>query len=365
MNYLSAGDIFKKGGSAVLVGVYTDKITVSSIRSEEGKITIMTTVIEPQEGDAFLGGALDIDRIVLHCRKALAALLHSEGDKPYDVVFALGGGVGAFSFVQEKSIRKEKERKITQEEVAALVGARTQGNNEDVNGAFAESFLIDGFAINDPVGMHGGELLVGVSRMACGSALAKGLASAASDAGLRVKGFFDMRYAAAHHAKLFKEGRESAIVLCVFENETSAILVRNRAVAGVGAASAGYGIMIQAIENAFSVGREEAKKIIRAFTDKTLDMHVSERVREAYGAAQKTLVAEIVKTVSQLDSMSLLPGTILLVVGEDLPQIDETFRSPEWLASLPIERNAAVTAWHAPEHDARTTAFDALTIGFF
>lgn len=363
MNYLSPGEIFKKGGSVVLVGVYTDKITVSSIRSEGGKTTVIATAVEPQEGDAFLGNALDVERIVLNCRKALAALPHGEEDKPHDVVFALGGGVGAFSFAQEKSVREEKERKITAQEVAALVGARTQGNDEEMKGAFAESFLIDGFAVNDPVGMHGGEMLVGVARMACGSALAKGLASAASDAGLGVKGFFDMRYTAAHHAKLFEEGKESAIVLCVFENETSAILVRDRAVAGVGAARAGYGIMIQAIEDAFFVGREEARRIKQAFTDKTLDTHASERVQEAYRAAGKTLVAEVAKTVSQLDSMSLLPGTIVLVAGEDFPQIDEAFRSPEWLASLPIERNAAVAARHAPEHGDSTTAFDALTIG--
>lgn len=358
MNYLSPGEIFKKGGSTVLVGVYTDKITVSSIRSDGGKITVTATAIEPQEGDAFLGDALDVDRIILNCRKALAALPRSEGDKPHDVVFALGGGVGAFSFAQEKSIREEKERKITAQEVAALVGARTQGNDEEATGAFAESFLIDGFAVNDPVGMHGGEILVGVARMACGSALVKGLVSAASDVGLSVKGFFDMRYAAAHHAKFFEEGRESAIVLCMFEHETTALLVRDRAVAGVGVASAGYGILIKAIEDVFSVGREEAKGIMHAFAEKKLEAHAYERALTACDAASGALIAEIAHVVARLDPMSLLPGNVWVVLSEDITQAHESLGSPEWLAPLPIERNATVHVWSAAEHEGFPSAFD-------
>ncbi len=358
MEFLSVGSLLKEHSSAIIVGVYTDKITVSSITKEGGKTTLIATVAEPQEGDAFLGGVLDIERIVQNCRKALAALPHGEGNGPRDVVFALGGGVGAFLFVQEKNVREEKERKIIAEDVAALIGARTQRNDEEVMSAFAESFLIDGFTVENPVGMHGGEMFIGVARMVCGSELAKGLASVADAAGLSVKGFFDMRYAAAHYAKLFEEGKESAIVLCVFEHETSAILVRNRAVAGAGVARAGYGMLIKALEDVFLVGREEAKKIMYAFAKKELDAHVHERAYKACDAARGALTAEIAHVVARLDPTSLLPGNVWVVPSEDIAQAYELLQSSEWFAPLPMERDAVVRVWSAEERDGFPTPFD-------
>ncbi|MBI5913087.1 hypothetical protein HY839_01450 [Candidatus Azambacteria bacterium] len=360
MEFLSFGTILKEQASLVLVGVYTDTITASLVKREEGKTVFISTATEPQEGEAFSNGVLDIERIALNCRKALSALPHTPGNAPHDVVFALGGGIGEFSFMREKGVREAKEKKITAEEVAALVGAHTQGNDKEVARSFAESFHIDGFAVADPIGLNGSEILIDIVRMACADGFAQSLSHVASSAGLSMKGFLDMRYAAAKHAKFFEEAQGSAIVLCIFEHETYAVLVRDRAVAGGGVARAGYGIMIEAIEKTFFVGREEAKGIMRAFTNKELDEHTSARIREACGVAGKALVADIAQTVSQLDPTSLLPGNIRVVSAGEMPQIDEAFRAPEWLASLPIERNATVQVWHAPEHDTGGTAFDVL-----
>lgn len=346
----------------VLVGVYTDKITVSLVKREGGKTVVVATAIEPQEGLALSGGVLDRERIAFNCRKALAALPKDAGNIPRDALFALGGGIGTFSVIHAKEIREAKDKKISAEELAVFIGAHAQGKNEAMSRSFAESFHIDGFAVADPVGLNGGEVLIDIACVACDAGLAQVLAQAAADAGLAVKGFVDMRYASAKYTKFFEDARDSAIVLCVFEQETNAVLVRNRAVAGGGVVQAGYGIMLTAIEKTFSVGHEEAKEIMRAFTEKTLDAHVSDRVREACGAAGVALIVEIAKTVSQLDSMSLLPGNIRIVTGEDMPLIDEAFRSAEWLAPLPIERNATVAVWHASEHETGTTACDALII---
>ena len=336
MEFLSLGGIVKEQASAVLVGVYTDKITASLVKREGGKTAVVATAIETQEGVALSGGALDMERIAFNCRKALAALPQNAGNIPHDAIFALGGGIEAFSVIHAKDIREAKDKKISTEELAAFIGAHAQGKNEAVSRSFAESFHIDGFAVADPVGLNGGEVLIDIVRLACDAGLAQVLTQAAADAGLAVKGFVDMRYAAATYAKFFEEGRDSAIVLCVFEQETNAVLVRNRAVAGNGVVQAGYGIMITAIEKTFSVGHEEAKDIMRAFTHKTLDAHVSERVQAACSAAGAALVTEIAKTVSNLDPTSLLPGNIRIVTGEDMPTIDEAFHSPEWLAPLPI-----------------------------
>lgn len=360
MEFLSLGGIIKEQAPVALIGVYTDKITVSLVKREGGKTVVAATTIEPQEGEAAPGGILDTERIAFNCRKALATLPHTTGNMPRDAVFALGGGIGTFLYAQAKEIREAKEKKISSEELAAFIEAHTKGKHETVSRSFAENFHIDGFAVADPVGLNGGEMLVGIAFMACSDELTKSLSQVASNARLSVKGLIDMRYAAAKHAVFFEGGRDSAIVLCVFEHETHAVLVRNRGVAGSGIAPAGYGILHAAIEKTFSIGRQEAKEIMKAYADKKLDAHVSERAGNAFGAAGKELVAEIAKTVSRLDPTSLLPGNIRVISSEDVPQIDEAFRASEWLASLPIERNAAVLPWRAPEHNNSTTAFDAL-----
>lgn len=342
MEFLSHDSEAKDNKPVVLVGVYTDKITVSSVKYENGEPIVITAVKEQQEGAYANNGVLDVDRITLNCRKALAALPRAEKSVPQDIVFALGGDIGTFSFTQEKGIREAKEKKISTEEIATLINARVKEGSEEMMRSFTESFLIDGFAVESPVGLHGGELVVGIARVSCGNVLAEGLSSVASDAGFSVKGFLDMRYAAAQYKKLFEEGRESAIVLCVFEYTTHAVLVRNRAVAGVGIASVGYGIMDITVEKAFSIGRQEAQGIMQACVNKELDITISERVQEAYSDAGKVLVAEIAQTVAQLDLTRLLPGNIWVVSSGGMPQINEALRAPEWLVSLPIERSAAL-----------------------
>lgn len=342
MEFLSHDSEAKDNKPVVLVGVYTDRITVSSVKYENGEPIVIAAVEEQQEGAYTNNGVLDVDRIMLNCRKALAALPRAEKSVPQDIIFALGGGVGAFSFAQEKSIRETKEKKISTEEVTALISARAKGDGEEMMRSFTESFLIDGFAVESPVGLHGGELVSGIVRVSCGNVLAEGLSSVASDAGFSVKGFLDMRYTAAHDKKLFEEGRESAIVLCVFEHETYAVLVRNYVVAGVGVSPVGYGIMNATVEKTFSIGRQEAKGIIQACANKELDAVISERVQKAYDDAGKALVAEIAQTVAQLDLTRLLPGNIWVASSGGMPQISEALCDPKWLVSLPIERNATL-----------------------
>lgn len=360
MEFLSLGGIIKEQAPVALIGVYTDKITVSLVKREKGSITAIATAVEPQEGELMAGGALDVARIALHCRKALAALPKpAEKDAPRNAVFALGGGMGAFSFAWEKSVRKAKERKITEEELAALIGAHTQRTDEKISRSFAESFRIDGFAVENPIGVNGGEVLVGVARAECPGALAQGLACVADAAGLSTKGVFDMRHAAAKYAKFFEQGSESAIMLCVFEHETSAVLVRNRAVAGIGVVPVGYGILSEEISKVFSVGREEARGIMSAYAKKELDAHVSERVHDAYRAPCAVLVSEITNAVAHLDPMSLLPGNVRMVSSDNLPpQMYDAFQSSQWLVALPMERNAAVRIWQASECKNFMTPFD-------
>ena len=340
MEFLSHNTEGGERKPVVIVGVYTDKITVSSIRYEHGEPIVIAVAVEQQEGACADNGILDVDRIALNCRKALAALPPAAEGVVQDLIFALGGGVGVFSFTQEKSIRETKEKKISTEEITALMSAREKGEGKEMIRSFTESFLVDGFAVESPVALHGGELVVGIARVSCGNVLASGLSSVANAAGFSVKGFLDMRYAAAKYKNLFEEGRDSAIVLCVFEHETHAVLTRNHAVAGVGVAPIGYGIMNTIVEKIFSVGREEAKGIMRAFANKELDETIGGRIQDAYGDAGKELIAGVTQTVAQLDSTRLLPGNIWVVSSENMPKIDEAFRASAWLASLPIERNA-------------------------
>lgn len=360
MEFLSFGSVLQEGSSVIIVGVYTDKITVSLVKREKGKIVVTATAGEPQEGEMISHGLLDTERIALNCRKALAALSHAVGNNtPHDVVFALGGSIGEFSFIREKGIREAKEKKISAEELAALVGGREKEKSGAVSRSFAESFHIDGFAVEDPVGLNGGEILAGVARAACPLALAQNLAFAVEGVGASVKGFFDMRYAAAKYADLFKAGGGSAIILCVFEHEISAVLVRDRAVAGIGVVPVGYGILTEAIIKIFSVGREEAKEIMRAHARKELDAQVSERVSDAYRAAYTPLISEITNVAARLDPMSLLPGNVWVVSSEDAPpHIYDAFRSSDWLAALPMERNAAVHTWNTEEQEEFLTPFD-------
>ncbi|MCR4323202.1 MAG: hypothetical protein NUV61_03910 [Candidatus Azambacteria bacterium] len=358
MEFLSPGSVLKEGSAVIIVGVYTDKITVSSVRREKGNVVVTATATEPQEGEAISGGILDVERIALSCRKALVALPTVEGGAARNVVFALGGGVGLFSSFHGKEIRATKEKKISTEELATLIGIHAKEKEGETSRRIAERFHIDGFAVTDPVGLNGEEVLIDVVRVACADTLAQSLSHVAAEAGLSVSGFFDMRYAAAKYVKFLGNTDKNAIVVCVFECEISIVLVRNGAVVGSGVTSSGYGTIVEAIKKTFSVGHEEAKEIMRAFANKTLEAHVNKQVEDVCSTAGKALITEVSAVVPMLDRTSLLPGNIWVVSSEDLPQVDEAFRATEWLTPLPIERNATIHVWHAPEHDIFKSAFD-------
>lgn len=364
MSFLSYNEAFKEYAQAIIVGVYSDKITASVVRKENAGVVIVATAVEQVENIPIHDGMVDTEKIVFNMEKAIMALPAGIRVPATPVIIALGSKTGSFAYETVQKKREARERKITAEELQTLVTlADTEKGNAYVYKNYPEHFSIDGFSVSDPVGVNGEEIVAGMVRVSCDASFKQECASRIAALGLRLCGMIDMRYAAAR-GKYFFEKSANALVLLVFENETYAVLMREKAVHAVGVAHVGYGILYADIARTFSVGYEEAKAIVRAYRKGELDDRTKTSVETAIAAAAQNVVDAAQEMIAHIDLANIIPGNVHIVCADGIPEILARFVVGDWLVHLPIERNAAVHVFPEEKTPGFSTPFDRMAADF-
>ncbi len=325
---------------AIVVAVYSDRISVYAVERKAGGLSILAGVTEEQEE-----GELHAEKIKLNCQKAFQQLPREYMKSGMPVVFALGPEVSECDFVPVDAKREQKDALISENEVKSII-EKPYGLKAAEAGMVSRNvpagFFVDGFSVPDPVGLNGRTITVNLISVRADRALEEVFSGCASLYGFRYAGMVNMCGALADTMPLFTTKSDCVAVL-VFQREIEVVLVRDGKAVAIGKADGGYGILEQEIAKLFSVGREEAKSIARAFENKRMEAAAAQNIGELFQRVIPGMLERVGTTLLRLDVERLIPPTFLIAQFGYYPQVSEALTgSQQWFSHARVARNALV-----------------------
>lgn len=340
MRFLSKSNLLKNDSVLLVVNIYSDKISAFIVeRKREGSaISILAFAVEPQEGNIKHGDEPDADKILLNLNKALQALPPEIMRAAKRAVFGFGADISDFKFRQLKIERHDKDKKISEEESESLMENK---QNEELS---AERFVIDGFVVPNPVGLNGKELTADAVSMSFSEKLIAGIESLSAGRGMELLGFANLTQSALEELKNSENSSvdKSFIFISVSQNNTDVIVVRDNVINSIGNLGAGYGIIKKSVSEKFGVGIEEAKDIVRKMRSGEFSAKSDDGAKLTVQHALSVYIEKIRELFGNIDKMLILPGTIIIGISEESPELLKVLLDKIWLVDLPLERNAEI-----------------------
>ena len=329
MILLQKNNLFKGYSDLLLLGVYTDKIIAEIARKEKDGVKIIASVLELVED-----GNVNPEKIRLNCEKAIQRLPAEQVSSVKNMASVLGGGVAGLSFSIERAARESREKKISVQELSALVG------EDKTDLVIVEKrFLVDGFAVEDPIGMEGKEISALVARFSFNEDLEKTLVSIAGTRGMSYEGALDARIAFIKSG--LAEPKDHCAIF-IFSEKTTICVVRGGFISAVSDIEAGYGIMIEKTASALGVGFEEGKDLLNKFRNNQLDQSASEAIKTALEEAVAEITDKIRAALFVIDRDNLIPGNVFVIIAENFSELEKALAGAQWLDGLPIDRNISI-----------------------
>ena len=340
MRFLSKSNLLKNDSALLVANIYSDKISVFVVeRKKEGNaISILASAVESQEGEIKQEGELDADKIILNLQKAMQAIPPEITRVAKKAVFGFGADISDFEFRQLKLERRDKDKKISEEELESLTKKK---QNEELS---AERFIIDGFVVSNPVGLNGKELIADAVSMSFSEKLIANIESLSAGRGMESLGFINLTQSALQALKDSDDPSvgKDFIFISVFQNNTDVIVIRDNVINSIGNLGAGYGIIEKSVSEKFEVGIEEAKDIISKMRSGELNSESDDSAKLAVQHALSAHIEKIRELFGNIDKMLILPGTIIIGISEESPELLKVLLDKIWLADLPLERNAEI-----------------------
>src|SRR3989344_4573726 len=196
MILLQKNNLFKGYSDLLLLGVHTDKIIAEIARKENDGVKIIASAEEPVEdghprterAEQSSYDGISAEKIRLNCEKAIQRLPAEQVSGVKNMACVLGGGVSILSFAVDGAVRKDADTKISVQELSALAGEDRAGSV-----VIEKRFLVDGFAVEDPVGITGKEISASVLRFSLDENIEKALALVSAEYGMSFEGVLDSR----------------------------------------------------------------------------------------------------------------------------------------------------------------------------
>lgn len=318
--------LFRDYSDILLIGVYTDKVSAVIARKEKGAIKIVAEAAEPQEGDS--SGE---EKLWLNCEKAIQKLPIECLMNIKNMAGVLGGGISELQLTVENRARKEPAEKISEQELADI-SLKDQNNFINIE----EQFLVDGFTVESPIGIEGKEITARILTVGWDERLEKMMAALAASRNMRYLGSLDARWALIKSKNLLPK---DCCVIFIFEKKTTICVIKNESVSAISNIDAGYGIITEQVSQKMSVGREEGKNIIMNYRDGKLESEASASVETTFKQSASNIINKIYGGLAGADKTSLLPGSVHIVISEQIPELKTALADIKWLAGLPMERN--------------------------
>ncbi|MBI3671546.1 hypothetical protein HY249_02000, partial [Candidatus Azambacteria bacterium] len=244
---------------------------------------------------------------------------------------------------------------ITQEEIDKMVlnvKSEFSKSGNLISLERLEKVLIDGYAMEDPLGLAGKEITVGISGVTSKSDVVKEFSGLASFLKLEFKGVFPIDFSVVEAKKHFSDLKD-ALFINIFENSASLFLLRSGFIDAIENADAGYGDFGRRLSENFSVGLEEAKNIKNKFISGDLDVNILDKARSLAFESAKVALGKIKPAISLLGRMDLLPKEIFISFFGDVPvQFSQAFKkSNNWFSDLPFSRDVEIAFLNASDFD--------------
>src|SRR3989338_7470592 len=309
MRFLSKSNLLKNDSVLLVANIYSDKISMFVVerKKDGGAVSILASTIEPQEGNIKQGNELDADKIILNLQKAMQAIPPEIMRAAKKAVFGFGDDISDFEFRQLKLERRDKDKKISEEESESLMK-----NKQD------EELSVEKLIAN--------------------------IESLSANRGMEALGFINLTQSALQALKDSDDPSvgKDFIFISVFQNNTDVIVARDNVINSIGNLGAGYGIIEKSVSEKFEVGIEEAKDIISKMRSGELNSESDDSAKLAVQHALSAHIEKIRELFGNIDKMLILPGTIIIGISEESPELLKVLLDKIWLADLPLERNAEI-----------------------
>jgi len=343
---------FDKRDSLLVFSVFSDRVIGFILHKKNSKGNGQFQISNYTEEDKLAiknDGSFDFETLWLGCSKIKLDLSQKIKKMPQTVLFGFCPEVSESVYFVKNTKRQNKVNKISQEEISKAVKEMEKEplSTDSTTKSFAqniEKVMVDGYFVETPLGFDGEELSMALSANISNFDIDAVFKKMAELLKMNYKGAYALDRALVDMERDVKAVKD-AVFINIFEEKTSVFLLKSGIIEGIKSADAGYGSFKKDIEEAFSIGYEEAVLIKDKFLAGALDVNVLEKMRGVAQKSAENIVKAVKKPLNILGSVNMLPSKVFISFDSNTPiQFSQAFkRSARWFEDLPFYDNVDVS----------------------
>ena len=309
---------------AIIVAVFTDRVSAYAVKKTAEGISLLASAMEnKEEGEMNVLQAMPREHLFIR--------------RP--VIFLLDTALSDCSFVSVEAKRERKDTPISDVELDAIT-VKYYGERKEAESVFRNfpiEYLVDGFAVPQPLFLNGQSITSHMVTVSVSKMLESAFLEVASAHGLVYAGVLGMSQLISEMSVF----NNDSVSIAIFQNSTALILAHNKHCAGIGTVPPGYGILEQEAAKAFAIGIQETRAVLEAWRKKQTDENVTRTIDEIAKQCAETLKERLKKALAVLEPEHLLPASFTVMQFGYLTQLAQGIAgSADWLNDAPVARNA-------------------------
>lgn len=342
--------------------VGTEFLKIISFGISEENIIIDEYLKHRQHTAAMKSGTItSIRRVIENVKETVDKL---ETKKFDGVVMGIAGELVKGVMVEARYDRTDPSKPIDHSEITLVAGKITnEAHKEARNLVFNQigeaegettniemlnyivvDALMDGFRVEDPIGMTGKEAKIKIYFTFAPVVHVNYLKSITDSLGGKLLGIVPQPFAVARAINGARESNYSAIIIDVGGGTTDVAVIQNGVIMGTQMAAFGGRVFTKRISNDLRLSLEEAEDFKVKYTNKDLMQTRSQEVRESVGKDiplwSSTIAIELEEFI---DVVTGFPNKMYLCGGGSLlPEIKESLIEYPWKKELPFNRSPHV-----------------------
>ncbi len=343
-------DAFDKNGNLLLFLVYPDRVVSFFLqkktdKTKQDKIIIRDFFGEPIEM-SFLG--LDFKKIALNCFKSKIYLEKKNKINFNNSVFVISPEFAKTSFYSKSFDRKDKNKKISQDEFNRMVfeiKKEVSKTDDYVFDVDIQRVFIDGYLVQNCVESLGGNIKIDTTFTLSHLNYKKELQKISDVLRLKLKKIFKLSDVLIDY-KIKSDKQNDFVFLNIAGNTSSLFLIKEKKVAGIINLPFGFDGFLKNVKKEFFIDEKETRSIISEFIFGELNDEVSEKIGKIAFDYSSKFLNDIKPAFKVLDRDNILPSSFF--VSFCYNNIPSAFfqifkKSNNWFSDLPFMDNIDIT----------------------
>lgn len=307
-------------------------------------------------GDMQSGAVTDIGAVINNCQEAIREAEKMASASASKLIMGIAGELVKGATTTISYTRREPDTKIDLaelknivhkvqwkafDEVRSALAFETGYNEIDVKlvNAAIVGVSIDGYKVANPLGFQGKEVTISIFNAFAPLVHYGALQTIAAELDMDLMAITAEPYAVARCMGYEDGGNYSAIFVDIGGGTTDIAVVRNGSVEGTKMFTLGGRTFTKRLAQSLNISFEEAEEIKLAYSQDRLEKQSHKIVREAMKSDCEVWLSGVALTLSEFDSVDILPSKILLCGGgSHLPEIKEVLETRDWTQKLPFPK---------------------------